>query len=92
MPDWWLNPKRTQKMTRDPFIDDTCKPLPMEAQTTAEIPRQELIDLLREMSLSFATDARRVGAPGSDARLCCALRSAACGQAARMLSEGNNCG
>ena len=65
---------------------DSVKPLAASAPTHQHLPRQELVDLLREMSLSFATDARRVGAPGSDVRACYAVRSLACEQAARLIA------
>lgn len=54
----------------------------MEPQLQHPMTEEELARILREMSLDLATDARRIGAPGSEVREKLALRSVACSQAA----------
>lgn len=67
--------------------DDTIRPMPFSMPPNHELPRQDIVDHLRLMSLNFATDSRRVGAEGSDIRACYALRSLVCDLAARKLAE-----
>lgn len=69
----------------DSMLDKTMRPLAAtpfpETMTGAD-----LVDHLRHMSLSYATDARRVGAPGSEISQTYALRSTVCDMAARRIN------